>query len=101
MLNWRIDKTANPYKKDPNSATAIKTLGGSLKGSVAIIIPMKPNATDKDPKNPTRSRKTGKERSETNNGIVKITRVNIVKGILEAATKRQAIDPSPKIALSK
>ena len=75
-------------------------MGGSLKGSTAIIIPIKPNTTDNDPKKPTRSLKTGKERSETNNGIVKIIRVNIVKGILAAAKKRQAIDPSPKIALS-
>jgi len=75
-------------------------LGGSLKGSTAIVIPIKPNTTDNDPKKPARSFKTGKERSETNNGIVKIISVNIVKGILAAATKRQAIDPSPKIALS-
>tara|TARA_B100001540_G_scaffold77923_1_gene70153 strand:- start:39 stop:158 length:120 start_codon:yes stop_codon:yes gene_type:complete len=36
----------------------------------------------------------------TKSGIVKITRVNIVNGILEAAAKRQTIDPSPRIALS-
>ena len=77
-----------------------KIFRGARRGSTAIIMPMKPTITEANPSQPTGSFKMGNERMATKSGIVKITRVNIVNGILEAAAKRQTIDPSPRIALS-